>query len=157
MNKFINMEAIVVYIKLIVAALLCAAFPTLPVLAILLLAHIVDVISALRLNSRLHRLDPVKYTDVKFSSEKFKEKVYTFGFEVIVIALILAIELVLLPTVPIALYTGYVMIGGQLVSILENESEKSTSKWAKWGNRIFKSKASRYLQEKIGVDADLID
>lgn len=148
-------SAIIIWLKLGLAFILTIFLPTWPVLAILLLAHIVDLVSAIRLNGRLRKYDPVKFESVRFSSYRFSTMLKDFGFEVIVIFLALGVEALLATTIPIAIYVGYLMIAGQLVSIMENESECSDKKWAIWMRRIFKSKANRYLKEKLGIEDEI--
>lgn len=156
MNQNVNIMEIITLIKLGLAFICTLLFPTVPVLGILLFAHIIDVISAIRLNHRLYKADKEKYEKVKLSSDKFRDMISDFGFEVVVIALVALIGYIINTPITIAIYVGYLMIFGQIVSILENESECSRQKWSKWLNSILKSKSNRYLKEKLGIEEDII-
>lgn len=147
-----TMEWLIPIFKATFATLMVVVCPTWPVIGILLVAHLIDVVSAMMLNSRLRKCNPEKYEKVKLSSDGFKKMIKDFGFEMLVIFLVMLVEINICPGIPVTKWVVYLMIGSQLISILENTSECNGQRWAVYANRIFKSKASRYLSEKLGID-----
>lgn len=155
MNK---MESLIALLKMAFATIMIIVMPSVNILLILFLAHLVDLISAMMLNQRLRKYDPEKYEQVKLSSHGIGKLTKDFGFEVIVIFLIIMIEHTILGVGSnyVWQWVSYLMIGSQGISILENTSECNGARWSVILQKIFKSKASRYLQDKVGVDINNI-
>lgn len=152
------MNSIILTCKAIFASVMVMIAPSWPVIAILLVAHLVDLVSAMMLNGRLRKLDPSVFKEVRFSSESFKKMIKDFGFEIMVLFLVMLIQHHMFPNVRLVVWVCYLMIGSQIVSICENSSEANGALWARIGRKLFTSKASRYIQDKCGVDvSDLFD
>lgn len=148
-------EMHILCVKITSATISTFLFPSINIVIVLLLFHLLDIVSAIRLGRRLKKYDPEKYTEVKFSSEKFKSKMQDYGFEVLILAAATIMNVIFFPDYTFIVWLGFLFMGGQAVSILENESECRGVKWATWLQKILKSKASRYLKDKLGVDEDV--
>lgn len=143
--------------KYIFAFLATLLLPHLEAIVILFFAHFVDLISALRLNHRLHRKDPEKFEPLRLKSAGIKKLVGSLGMEALIIVLFILIHHYLIPSIPIVTYIIWVMIGSQLLSVIENEATESDSKWAIFLSKLIKSKAVRYLADKTGLSKEDLD
>ncbi len=149
----LNLSTMIVSAIKALGAFLCVVFlPIMYPIYILFFAHLIDVVSAIRLNIRLYKKDPEKYKTARITSTGFKRLIFTIGFELLIIFLAAIIQMWVIPSIAITSFVIYLMIFSQVVSILENESTANGSKWALTLQKIFKSKAAKYLSDKLGME-----
>jgi hypothetical protein len=142
----------------LLSAVLTTLTPNLPFIIILLLVMVADVISAIRLHNRLYNIDQTKYHKPKIEAKKLLKMISSFGMMVFVILIThLVHEHIVTIEFNIVKVVAGIMIGCQILSVLENESTCNDQKWAKVLRKVLIDKANKYLKNNIGVDGDILD
>lgn len=156
-------EQLPTLIKVIFASLggfLCEFYnffhPAFLLIYVLLFFNVLDVVSAIRANIRLHRLDNKKYRKPRVRSSQLRRTAYKLGMQILLILGVYLAEIIIFPflSIKITNWLVGVFIFTELISIIENElcGTKKKSLLFNLLRYVVAEKTSRYLK----VDEDEI-
>ena len=126
----------------------CYLEPTIPFIIIVVIAMLLDIYSAYRLNCRVRKRYGDKAKDGKLKSNDAAKIIPDTGIVVGVIFLAHIVEIICLPQfAPLYLpnYVCAVFCSVQLLSVLENTSTCNNAPWARLAQKFIANKIARHL------------
>lgn len=126
----------------------------LPYLIILILCYLLDIFTSIALQRRIEKKGIKTKSGGKYSS-KYASRIWGALLRQFSFVLIIALaQKVLFPDIEfqVARIVMAIMICGQFLSILENESTCNDSKWALIVSKVLKSKMEKHLNIDLNDD-----
>lgn len=123
----------------------------LPWMLVLVIAHLLDVFTAVRLQRRLQRAGLKVVGGGKYDSSKAFGIWGKLSIQFIFVLVVFVMQLMLFPTVEfqIARVVMALMICGVLLSVLEKEAACNDAKWAVLVSKLIKAKIEKYVDIDI--------